>query len=412
MIEIGVLSMAVLWGVLVAINPSRALGVMIFALPSYLIRLSLGGLPTTVLEILMVVFCVVVIVVNRERAWQHVTRLWSDMGRPGRMLSACFVLASCAGVIVAPNIWGALGLWRAYVLEPIVFVCCAYPYLCMASTRRSMAQGGLALLVVLVSIAVYQAITRNFIPYPWWQAGDIRATGVFEYPNALALLTVPLAFLVGAWGGKARGVVAIGCAAVCCLLAQSAGGIVALLAGLCIGGTLNRKTRQWVVVMVVIVALVMCAWQPLRERVVAEGMLRGDSGPARQIIWSNTVAMMRDHPLLGVGFGGYQEGVAPYHRERYIEIYQYPHNSVLTTWSEMGVLGVIAYHGLLVWAMCMVWVRGQRDIAGALLVGAGVAIAVHGLVDVPYFKNDLALLWWVLIACVVASREQGVPDKI
>jgi uncharacterized ion transporter superfamily protein YfcC len=31
------------------------------------------------------------------------------------------------------------------------------------------------------------------------------------------------------------------------------------------------------------------------------------------------------------------------------------------------------------------------------LMGAMVVIVVHGLVDVPYFKNDLAVLFWVMI---------------
>ena len=32
------------------------------------------------------------------------------------------------------------------------------------------------------------------------------------------------------------------------------------------------------------------------------------------------------------------------------------------------------------------------------LMGAMVTIIVHGLVDVPYFKNDLSVLFWILIA--------------
>jgi hypothetical protein len=32
------------------------------------------------------------------------------------------------------------------------------------------------------------------------------------------------------------------------------------------------------------------------------------------------------------------------------------------------------------------------------LMGAMTVIVVHGLVDVPYFKNDLAVLFWAIIA--------------
>ena len=47
---------------------------------------------------------------------------------------------------------------------------------------------------------------------------------------------------------------------------------------------------------------------------------------------------------------------------------------------------------------------------GALQLGvllALVAVVVHGLVDVPYFKNDLCLLFWTLVALTVAGLFLG-----
>ena len=34
------------------------------------------------------------------------------------------------------------------------------------------------------------------------------------------------------------------------------------------------------------------------------------------------------------------------------------------------------------------------------LLSAMVVILIHGLVDVPYFKNDLAVMFWLLIASI------------
>ena len=33
-----------------------------------------------------------------------------------------------------------------------------------------------------------------------------------------------------------------------------------------------------------------------------------------------------------------------------------------------------------------------------------ITMTVHGLVDVPYFKNDLACLFWILIAMSAILR--------
>jgi len=47
-----------------------------------------------------------------------------------------------------------------------------------------------------------------------------------------------------------------------------------------------------------------------------------------------------------------------------------------------------------------------------------VAVVVHGLVDVPYFKNDLSLEFWSLLglacagaASLSASRSTGFPSR-
>lgn len=49
----------------------------------------------------------------------------------------------------------------------------------------------------------------------------------------------------------------------------------------------------------------------------------------------------------------------------------------------------------------------QRVISYGLLVmgllSAMVVIVVHGLVDVPYFKNDLAVMFWALVAMISAQ---------
>ena len=55
------------------------------------------------------------------------------------------------------------------------------------------------------------------------------------------------------------------------------------------------------------------------------------------------------------------------------------------------------------------WRRGGRDWAplqlGVFL--ALVGIVVHGLVDVPYFKNDLSLEFWVLLAISWSGARWG-----
>jgi hypothetical protein len=40
-----------------------------------------------------------------------------------------------------------------------------------------------------------------------------------------------------------------------------------------------------------------------------------------------------------------------------------------------------------------------------------VAVVVHGLVDVPYFKNDLSLEFWTLVGLTWAGRQWSASAR-
>ena len=151
-------------------------------------------------------------------------------------------------------------------------------------------------------------------------------------------------------------------------------------------------------------------------------------GQIRQELWKETWQMLKDGKLLlGAGLANYQSAVAPYHQSgiyvrnddpefdkwvaisleyqqkvwQPLEIYLYPHNIFLNFWSELGLAGMLLF----------VWIIGKflmldfrlliSDYKNKSLIlgltGAMIVIVVHGLVDAPYFKNDLAVLFWLLI---------------
>jgi len=77
-------------------------------------------------------------------------------------------------------------------------------------------------------------------------------------------------------------------------------------------------------------------------------------------------------------------------------------------WSEIGLLGLAAFAviiGLLLWKG---W-RGFGSSSGffrAVLWGTSagfVAVAVHGMFDETYLKNDLSVEFWILAALELAA---------
>jgi len=111
--------------------------------------------------------------------------------------------------------------------------------------------------------------------------------------------------------------------------------------------------------------------------------------------------MLKASPIVGAGLSGYQTAIKPYHVNTWMEIFLYPHNIVLTIWSELGLLGLIAAGLLLAWFAKQLLAR--RDSIAVMLASSMVIILIHGLVDVPYFKNDLAVIFWMLL--VFASMK-------
>jgi hypothetical protein len=56
------------------------------------------------------------------------------------------------------------------------------------------------------------------------------------------------------------------------------------------------------------------------------------------------------------------------------------------------------------WYYASLIYRKRQDMMVLALALAMLAIVIHGLVDVPYFKNDLAVLWWLIIAMLASLK--------
>ncbi|HEY2595006.1 MAG TPA: hypothetical protein VGK33_14010, partial [Chloroflexota bacterium] len=84
------------------------------------------------------------------------------------------------------------------------------------------------------------------------------------------------------------------------------------------------------------------------------------------------------------------------------------------SWTELGVLGAIVFVFLLVNLLVRPWLAWSRTagIYRPLLWGTAAAfamVAVHGLVDSPYWQNDLSLEFWLIAALeVLALRSTRV----
>jgi O-antigen ligase len=387
-----------------------ALAVTVACMPLYVVRYRIGPIPTTLLEDLILV------TIGLYVAGRLQTRDWRPARTSLEIPTALLLIAGLIGIAISPDHVGAVGIYRAYFIEPVALF---YVAIDLLGTPRE-------LRVVLIGFAIGATIFALMNLGSWAFAlarhepihsGD-APEALYTSPNAVAMfLEPPLAIAAGfalyAEDRRNRRV------AIVCLLfllaalvfTLSRAGLLTLsvLALVAVITMPNRRVKAVLLGGALVGGFAVAQIPIVHERLARQldPNYNFNTFEGRLQIWSDTLHMLRDHPLLGAGLRAYTQVMAPYVTgNRIPELY--PHNVFLAMWSELGLLGLVAFVvllGMLLW-------RGWQGFYTAhgftrpLLWGtsaAFTAIAVHGLFDTPYYKNDLSVEFWIVAALQVAA---------
>jgi len=406
-----------------------ALYVLIFTLPSYLIRFDVFGVPATLLEGMILILSAVWLIkklpiTNYQLPITSKKFIWPV---------GLFLIAATISVFVSPDLRAAAGIWKAYFIEPVLFL------LVFVDTIRTKKQVQAVIFALAFSLlapgamAIIQKFTGVLIPNPFWQAeATRRVTSVYGYPNAIGLYFAPVVTLLIAVAtrkafqllgtspllprqrrsgrvkvGVVSVLIAIGIASI--IFAQSKGALLAIFFGLVFYALFWRGKRLFFAGVVIGTVVAVLLLPQLRSLGGAATVSGGGSLEVRVQQWSEAWAMFGTRPLFGAGLSGYQQAVAPFHEQEHIEIFMYPHNIILNFWSETGLLGLLAF----IWIVIVFYKHSfklpvtsyQLPVAAAM-----TTLLVHGLVDVPYFKNDLAVLFWLLVGLMIIGQTLARQD--
>jgi len=390
---------------------ARALAVLVLALPTYLVRFEIPvvHVPMTLFECGVLAVCgawIWVVVRERKRAHAVVRLLAARELRWFLVGAALLIVGATIGVVVAPDTRAALGLWKAYIVEP-AFV--AAIVLCEMRTRARLQLLVHALVVlgaVLALTGIVQALGHVGLVSPWNGVIEpIRATGVFPYPNALALILAPIAalsFFVPVWNPRMRAAYAVASVlmVLALLLTKSEGALGGVLAASLVI-VARHPRRTWVFGALAAALVAMFAIPSIHRAALAVIHLKDVSTDVRLVLWQGTLRLIAAHPWVGAGLGGFPQLYAQYKEARHVELLLYPHSLLLNFWVEtgaLGVLGVVVLLGAVVRAALRKF--GKDWLASAFAAGF-LALVIHGLVDVPFFKNDLAVEWWIFVGAIM-----------
>lgn len=390
--------------------------ILFFAsLPLYIIRFNLLTLPATLFEIMLVVL--VIASFFKFKVYKKISELKS---LPFLVPLSMFFVSAIISLFVTPQFREATGVFKAYIIEAFfVYFILYFAFKSEEGKKylRSVFLGFGVSLIYLSAYAIFQKITGMGLFGEWSFSEGRRVSSILGYPNSLSLFLSPLipVFFTLALKNKLLPrffswiVFVLSCIAI--IFTVSRGGIIA--AGVTCFLVLLLCGYRKIVAFLVFITILSFIFIPYLNNSVNEIIKGKDvSTDVRIQIWRGTARMIKDNPIFGVGLRGFQARYEEYKEPAHTEIVLYPHNIFMNFWTEMGLLGLVSF----LWLVFEVTKTNfklafkSKNYLAIVVISFFLAIIIHGFVDVPFFKNDLAIVFMSMVA--IAGIAKSNPKLI
>jgi O-antigen ligase len=257
-----------------------------------------------------------------------------------------------------------------------------------------------------------------------------RVAGSFSHPNQYAgylivLIPVVVALVVPRSGHsrlRVIGSIALILALIALALAYSRGAILGLVGGALIWLAFVRPRAAVAVAIVVAIGGVVVVPSSLKERLSDPA---GSDLGLRADLWGSALEIFRGSPLLGVGLADFSDGYSRLpaqlstgaqrrllHQQQVL-VPPHANNLFLTILAEQGIIGALAFLGLIGAALsaCRRAARLDDGFGRALGIGLGAglcAMLVHSLLEFQFF-GEVSLPIFALLGVVAAVLADAAP---
>jgi len=140
-----------------------------------------------------------------------------------------------------------------------------------------------------------------------------------------------------------------------------------------------------------------------------------NSSSVRVEVYTIALQLLKDNWFTGIGLGQFpaiyqNEAVGILGHVPYEWNMLHPHNLYLTMWLYLGLPGFAAFLWIIYLLIAQCWQNLKtfafsriNEVPKIRVLGLAMLliILVHGCLDTPFFKNDLALLFWLVAAAIV-----------
>lgn len=336
-----------------------------------------------------------------------------------------FALCGAASIAVSPN--PAFSFYNYYNLAGVYLL--TYILVGQNVTRpeqvRWIAVSLAAAAAIVVLYGYYQYIFGIDTSAMKWVDGDAfpelkkRVFSTWENPNILAgYLDAAICLVFGVFlqAREKRQQLLLGggmlLLAGCLAMTYARGACLTIAVVLAGYGVL--KNRRILLAVIVLGAALLALDTALAERLLSVFTKMDTSSEMRLAFWESTLAMIMDHPLLGIGWGAYWMVYPEYDfyiNDAAIRIV-HAHNIYLNYAAEIGIAGAIAYFTWFFGTMGMALrSKDYRSsvLLNGLLLGIGLAmvsVALNGITDDVLFNIPSSMLLWFLGALAVVIEKK------
>jgi len=402
-------------------NFRTGLYLILLFIPTYLIKFQFFSIPTTLLELIIyTAFVVWLLMVITKK-----TNINYSAVKPYFWPIVLIIIGLLAGIIISPDKRLSLGIFKGWFIDP------ALVFVMLVSSLNKLLHLKKAILALIGSgfslslVAMCQVLSNNYITI------DQRASALFESANYLSLYLVPIIILalgfVLSLKSKKRWwwLLVLATMSAALYFTFSYSGWLGLLIGLGFGALIYLPFWPTLISgLVLFVSVIATQLNHPKFQQMLDFANRSSSSVRLQV-WQSSLLMLKENPILGIGLGlfekRYPDFVVRLFNPPLEPIMLHAHNLFLHSWLNLGLIGLAGAIWVVVNFFKQVWVAIKQDknIIAVSVMASMVALLTHGLFDTPYWKNDLSILFWAILAFGIIlnqnantqRRKTSLPDR-